>query len=290
MPADRALALAGQGAVGRAPSLSASVSMARSHQRLDGKHKAMQLQDDAKAVAYYEANRGSKSLDKLLEALPFLTADMVSPVPSGQLQCFTIKSHGIQNAVMGCAWACASKRGNVGTGLEEGWAEDHQTVMHSACPAVEADEPLSSACRDAGICICSGAGKQLHRFRNALLKDMKSAFKNTSARALLAEGFIVAHIVNMGAAASQEPLIADAGAGGQALEDLWLHIGLQYFRPYRPTYHKMMPVENPEPESCPTWTYLKASQPASVSYLLLASWFANAVVRFVAADMLTIRF
>ena len=73
-----------------------------------------------------------------------------------------------------------------------------------------------------------GAGRQLYRFRNALLQDMKATFKNTSARALLAEGFIVAHVVNMGAGASQGHLIADAGAGGQALDDLWLHIGLHY--------------------------------------------------------------
>lgn len=260
MPAERALALADQGAPGVAPAaaVAASVSTARSHQRMDGMIKAKQREDDAKALAHYHATKGSESVHKLLEALPFLTADMVVSIPLGQIPCFDIQPYGNQKAVQGCAWACAaSKRSNVGPCLEEGWAEDHKTVMHSSCPAVEADAPLSTPCRDAGICICSGEGLELYRFRNAILKNMKLTFKNTSKRALLAEGFIVAHFVNMGAAAGQGHPMADAGIGGPALEDLWLHVGMQYFSPYRPTFHRMLQVEDPGLDDGTSWTYLK---------------------------------
>eukprot|EP00972_Heterocapsa_arctica_P061044 9002395-Heterocapsa_arctica.AAC.1 len=66
--------------------------------------------------------------------------------------------------------------------------------MHNMCPPVCADGALSSLRRDAGICICTGQGTKLYRFRNALLRQMKASFKEPSKRNLLAEGFVVAHL------------------------------------------------------------------------------------------------
>eukprot|EP00972_Heterocapsa_arctica_P015229 2243325-Heterocapsa_arctica.AAC.1 len=63
------------------------------------------------------------------------------------------------------------------------------------CRPVGGDGALSSLCRDAGIRICTGQGAQLYRFRNALLRQMKASFKEPSKRNLLAEGFVVAHLI-----------------------------------------------------------------------------------------------
>ena len=262
---DRALAIAEhRGTHGvQGDALQSAMSMARSHQNMDGRNKVRQVEADLKAVEMYESSAGLQSLSKLTELLPWLLPESLKPVPMGKSACFSFKPSGQETATMGCAWAGASRKTNVGPCLEEAWAEQHQTVMHNMCPPVGVAGAMSSVCRDAGICICSVQGRRLYRFRNALLRQMKASFKEPSKRNLLAEGFVVAHLSCISGPMEDGP---DSGPGEGGMHDLWLHVGLQYFSPYRPTYHILQKVDSPdhEEQDATPCVYLKANSDVCV--------------------------
>lgn len=116
--------------------------------------------------------------------------------------------------------------------------------------------PKETDCMRAGQCVCTGAGRQLAAFRNRFLQAMKTMFRpGTDMRKLLLSGFVVAHIVG-------RP--GGEGAGDGAAEPdqgthLWLHVGLMYLSPYRPTFMRVEPVADiAECDPNPRRIYVKA--------------------------------
>ncbi|CAK0879157.1 unnamed protein product [Prorocentrum cordatum] len=142
---------------------------------------------------------------------------------------------------------CASQttRSSGGTSntaaLTASWYRRHNIVCHDDCERI-ADQPKDfnkqMRCWKFGRCICNGEGKKLYSIRKALLRVMKKAFPRKSTQfPLLVNGSIFAAIF--------PPLPADLvelGAERDWLETdelLVVHVGVQYLKPYRPTYHKM---------------------------------------------------
>jgi len=112
--------------------------------------------------------------------------------------------------------------------LEAAWIERHQTICERDCQPLQLGGEKPSRCRFAGMCVCRGAGSHVHKLRNALHREMKSAFPHsTPGRDLLLNGFLVMHLV--GGQIESEP----------AALELFLHVGFLLGRPFRPTYRQM---------------------------------------------------
>lgn len=109
----------------------------------------------------------------------------------------------------------------------------------------------------AGRCLCTQAGQRLRRLRNKFLQAMKTAFPPASPeRGALMAGSIVAHIAWRPA--------TDDGQGASLPADppleSWLHVGLMYLSPYRPTFMQLSLYKDLEECSpSPTRVYVKAS-------------------------------
>ena len=135
-------------------------------------------------------------------------------------------------------------RQNLSGALSLDWVRRTQTISQSGLepiPDRPKEDKKSDKCRIAGHCLCSGEGRDLLRFANEFLYAMKPHFKiQTPGRKLLQDGLIVvaldfAPVPAGGRAAARELPLPDfllpVGSGR-----LWLHIGLHYFKPYRPTF------------------------------------------------------
>ena len=123
----------------------------------------------------------------------------------------------------------------VGWHVANEWDRMHRAHLHSRVPPVQPRE-AAEAKRDDGLrlpvcskvrfCICQPAGQRMYRFRNAILKQMKSACRaGTKTRDLLMDGFVVMRLVTL-----------VAGEGSEDGEQWW-HIGFQLFVPYAPAFH-----------------------------------------------------
>lgn len=85
-------------------------------------------------------------------------------------------------------------------------------------------------CRLSGVCLCSAEGKRLLQFANRSIACLKRACRTIQGtKALLSAGFLLLRFSEAGPDASQD--------------DLYLHIGLQYLSPFRPTFTVMSPRE-----------------------------------------------
>jgi len=155
--------------------------------------------------------------------------------------------------------------------LAASWNRRHNIVRHTEAQAIpDEDQEAKWKCWRFGCCICCADGKRLYRVRNAVLRAMKRAFPSKSdRRQLQAQGAIFI------ALRSQAP----GGDGPVDLVDgdnlLIFHIGLQYFKPYRPTYQEMIVMEkgmNGEwrLQVAALWGYMR------VSKLCVKSWMCEA--------------
>ncbi len=131
------------------------------------------------------------------------------------------------------AWAHECRTTNLSSSLSRNWAAMHQLVMEEDCPPLEGNESelvREGACRAAGRCVCTGPGRQLHLLRSEFIASMKKVFRpGSSQRESLVSGRIVVRLTGETAAGAPD--------APQALPtDVFLHIGLMFLSPYRPTF------------------------------------------------------
>ena len=134
---------------------------------------------------------------------------------------------------------------NFSAALTMDWQSKIDTIMHAGLPPIpdtSREQKQADLCRLAGVCLCSPEGKVLKSFCFKLLAALKPLTRwLTPARTWLMEGELVLVLQFV-------PLPASGQDGLQAVLDTppdftlpgdgqhWLHIGLMYLRPYRPTF------------------------------------------------------
>ena len=147
------------------------------------------------------------------------------------------------------SWAsCNARRSNVQRALKEDWARRAQPVR-TASDVAQEPPSRKAVCLDMGRCVCSQTGKELLRQRNQLLKSLKELLssKVSGEKAMLENGQVVLLLqeerVPVSAAAlgsyATRLLQMDTNEEAQAPKlcgKVWLHIAMQYFSPYRPTF------------------------------------------------------
>eukprot|EP00971_Amphidinium_carterae_P350363 6491504-Amphidinium_carterae.1 len=133
------------------------------------------------------------------------------------------------------SWSQQNVKSNLGPSLQRLWNDLHETVgginADSLPPPFAANK--KSSCISAGFCLCTEAGKVVHNLRNRCINNMKVQFKGSAQRALLAKGMVVLHLTTE----VDEPSLGPTLPAEH--EEHFLHVGLMYFSPYRPTFQTM---------------------------------------------------
>jgi hypothetical protein len=188
----------------------------------------------------WQAGRGAEHVKEALELAPALSYVPwhAVPTPKGAfLHCAELPVEDMAAAV---EWVFKSKKTNISSVVKKHWSELHHTLTMDQCPPCEEEVPKESLCMQAGVCLCSTAGRRLAALRNRFFKAMKEIFvRHSAARTELANGNVVVKISNA--------LPSDAaGPSDQEIHATFYHIGLMYWSPYRPTFLQVVPVASPD--------------------------------------------
>ena len=238
-------------------SVASCLSLARSAMRAQSARERVKEREVDRILEDFCNGPGAEQLQRVVQELPELASLGLTPAPSAFGIAFHAAGPSADNLAKAVAWASASKSSNVAQTLDRWWSRAHETLQQEDCePTAHLPDP-GTDCLRAGRCICSFDGQRLRLFRNRLIRAMKAACPaGSDQRVLLVDGRVVAHIVggmmpaaNVGKADFSSPSV-----------DLWLHVGLMYLSPYRPTFMRVEPVGDlGECVSHPSRVYVKAS-------------------------------
>ena len=171
-------------------------------------------------------------------------------VPSQSFTFFEVMPDVTDLTVRTAAWSRAhSRQSNLDLALKTDWRRRHASIDEtSEPPAVPEHVKAPTPCLQHGFCICSEEGKRIFSLRNRFLRSLKDSFKSKDVdqKELLQAGFVVLQLLEerreesfggFGSLAAALGLDEDLENVAQTLRGpCWLHIGLQYFKPYRPTF------------------------------------------------------
>ncbi len=113
-------------------------------------------------------------------------ARMCVAVPHIALQTFEVRPPSASNEALlvsrfcGAGTARSDGKSDVGKCLDAHWRQHHTLVYHDNVPKIGPLPPRHRRCREAGICLCSIAGKLLYRLRNALHREMRNVYPRGS--------------------------------------------------------------------------------------------------------------
>eukprot|EP00971_Amphidinium_carterae_P349598 6491100-Amphidinium_carterae.2 len=216
-------------------SVGEAISAAKKQERMDGAAKKKQMADDEQFLAHWQDTCGAQQLQVLREVLPeFPWGGLhVLPLPSKHGQIYGLHAQANNAATQGLAWASKTQSSQLPGMLEREWQEMHEAIQ-PANAKLETQKNTARPCNRAGVCLCDESGDKLYRFRNKVLKEMKSTFHSRDAKIALVSGVIVVRLVieelcNHCAACS--PL--------QQKMERFLHIAHLSLNPYVPTYHEL---------------------------------------------------
>lgn len=224
--------------------LDTCLSLARAAIRIDNARARERQAARRAALEAFENGPGKESVRSILQAHPSLAGASLRPVPSPKGVVLMAEGcHDLQTLHEAVAWARWSKASALSGCLAQSWDEMHRTVMEDQCGPCNADCPPPSECLLAGMCVCSGDGKELKKLRSLFLRAMKTTFPPTTPqRSMLLGGGIVVRMTS----SSRDPLGTEGGEQVTGNADLWLHIGMMYLTPYRPTLLQLEEVPRPE--------------------------------------------
>lgn len=237
---DRAISV-GKSVVATGVDAAACLSLARSALRTGGSDKRKALVDRCEVLKTWGSTVGSKIVERLKEEHPWLRAYALQPLPLPKGAMVALQEPDGDEVAGVAAWASASRSSNLGACLKSSWDDMHKTLLEEDCQPCMQKPAAALGCWAAGCCICSPDGKALHQLCAALLANMKRTFPKASAkRQLLANGSIVACLrLDYSVDDYEAMLELDT-----PLRLMYLHIGLMYFKPFRPTMMVLEPVGN----------------------------------------------
>ena len=217
-----------------------AISIAKKMNQLQAAQKrANQAQTD-QVLQDFRVAVGAEQTSSLLRALPELE-NLFTAIPSGHLHTFQINPACVGKAVQACAWANQHHGHNLARALGECWSQQHEVVSGASGPPVVPTEK-ASPCWLAGVCLCSSSGRVLKQLASRFIKVLKDNFRGVMGKELLLKSKVVVKFVCTSGTDIDEASSHKSGS------DIYLSIPLMTFSPYRPTFHLVHEIENPEPE------------------------------------------
>ena len=234
--------------------LSARLTEVRRQALRAAKQKKDEQQQHLQELQRFVEEAQGPTLEKLFEKLPDLVpfANSLNVEPSSTIHVIEAVFDNEEKTRQIASWALKHTRSsNVKRVLDKSWADLNTMVVEADQPAMPPKGPKEKRCAALGCCVCTSAGKAVMQVRNQFLRLLKAHYprKDSGPRKLLSEGFLVVEVLPKQATAqmsswSELTQEADAedvedqpvfGGGGS----LFLHLGLHYFKPYRPTFQTL---------------------------------------------------
>ena len=142
--------------------------------------------------------------------------------------------------------------------LDGGWAELNAPIMCAECGEEEDTKPEARWCRNAGMCLCVGEGRNIAKCRDAfhdlVLKPFAPA--HSEQRAMLKDGrYAVSCAGRAPASLGEDPANRDVD------EEVILHISFMNLPPWRATWMLLERAEPPagEPPTTERRAYFKVT-------------------------------
>eukprot|EP00971_Amphidinium_carterae_P351486 6492137-Amphidinium_carterae.2 len=211
-------------------------------ERQDNLQQKSKDEEDRNLLQAFQGSDGKEIVKKAISALPCLSAleGFLEPVPStASMMCLKVSGElAKQKALETLSWSVEHVQSNLGPCLEKLWTNLHTTVDAvdpEALPEVGPRDSGKKPCLQAGICLSTPDGKQVHKFKNVCLQQMKQQFKSGEQKALLKHGHIVMHLTTEDGDPTSFPETL-----APEHEEHFFHIGLMYFNPYRATLQRLV--------------------------------------------------
>eukprot|EP00971_Amphidinium_carterae_P178338 3537993-Amphidinium_carterae.1 len=207
--------------------LQTCISSAKTLQYLHGVERNKRLAATQERLQAFAQGPGLENLTRFKSCLPSLPlhAKDVLPIPASKGQQFYLPALPAEWAMRAIALANNSKRSNLGIYLEQHWLALHEPISAESCNELLPAKPASK-CADAGMCLCTGLGKQLLHMKNRLLKHMKEVFVSRVLKQKAASGMIILCFSRHHAC--PEHVAAEA--------NVYCHLGAMSWSPYKPTF------------------------------------------------------
>lgn len=229
-------------AVNQRLSFKESLSLVRSATRFDALQAQTLNVKAMETLVAWRADAGAKVVEALVEAVPALSAFRLRPEPAGPCVAIEVLPPEAKEVVEAAAWSQASIATTLPAALEEAWQLRHHSVRHEKCPPMPPPGEVveTNPCYEAGVCLCSEAGRKVKQVGNRLLVHMRRLFSTKSGhRQKLLEGFIVLRVTGEPGTDDMEQILGEDDVFGE----VFLHIGLQYLKPFRPTFLEVSATE-----------------------------------------------
>ena len=202
-------------------------------------------------ILKYTQQRQAAMLAELVEACPSLVPnlDALHYSPSVDLLCVDLVPDLAKKATNIAGWALThSRTSNLASALSADWSQRHRAIPE---PQTEQTSKKSRglSCMDFGMCVCqSREGRKALTVRNKFLKFLKQECrsKDSKERGLLQQGMVVVRLQEEPKPDTSNPWTGWCGGLNTPEEvstdtlvlkgSVWLHLGMHYFKPYRPSF------------------------------------------------------
>eukprot|EP00971_Amphidinium_carterae_P108631 2150823-Amphidinium_carterae.1 len=206
------------------------VLLCKRHMWLDAAQHAAAEMEMVSVLQRFEHTIGHDHKEQIKKLLPACASELdgwtAMPLLGGMcLQQDLAKHKGLARAL---DWAASTGRTNVLHSLQAEWQELHAPVMHEQCRPIDVAGGSMSRCQEYGFC--------------NIVKELKGIFGSKKKGNPLHRGSVVCLFTS------------EASKSGIALPkpiSLWLHCGLMYFKPIRPTFQLIYPAQPPIAEDAP---------------------------------------
>ena len=232
--------------------------------------KRQQLRGTALALLAFLEEEKARVLESVLSAMPDIMPwiPIMDVSPCASLHFLELTANTGPQAVRVASWAIEHARTcNLKSALDKSWTA-RQAVVPTPATQPARRARVSKCCLN-GICLCRGKELKCFAVKNTMLRLLKAVFqrKDKEALAELQDGHIVARLKR-----SELPTVAKqsswarsraakegAGHASSAAEAevplldqkiVWLHVALQYLKPYRPTFQLLQEVEEQPAGQC----------------------------------------
>eukprot|EP00971_Amphidinium_carterae_P305221 6065360-Amphidinium_carterae.1 len=91
-------------------------------------------------------------------------------IPSPLCPCIQVEHGDVSGTSQAVAWSQSTRKSNLNQALQEHWNDAHKMILRRNVPSINQLEQSSSACLDAGLCLCIEGGLQVSRLRTQLHK------------------------------------------------------------------------------------------------------------------------
>ena len=207
------------------------VWLAKGWKRLANAEKQSKRKLETEALERYDEVLGRPKLQSLQQSLPVLKRSSYRVVPHPTLTAVELLPDGLKSkATRLCAWATGNPESSLSAGLDKVWTQLHESGTKSSHPTeTVAAEEAKQPCLEAGVCICANSpdGVTRKRVRNLFLRLCKAQFNTPIKKGWLQDGHVCVRFRHDG------PTPDEAG------RTVLLQVALQYWSPYRPTFHML---------------------------------------------------